>query len=382
MSNARACGEKLRSEKERRSCCFPKKIKGQRAPEESSERSVRFFIDFLAPLPLTSSPFFLSKTKTGLPFFNADMAAAAHYLTSGGMAPTAGGASPSSAAASAGGASWQMAGLPLTAMAFPGKPPAVAAAAAPAASRPLTSLEVAELRAARERAIKAAEGRRATAVQARRAKRAAQAAKEAAAAGVAAAHASAVASPTPASLGVANATATKKKGSSAAAAAAGATTTRATRAAAAKKGGSSSRAASPPSDDDDSAAGDESPRASAPSLQLSLPRATGAPLPSAVAAATAETARVVGEYHSDEELQRALEATTDEKEAKRLKRLLRNRVSAQQARERKRAYVDGLEGRAIVAERRAAELEASVARLEAEAAMLRKVIQNMRASSA
>ena len=381
MSNARACGEKLRSEKERRSCCFPKKIKGQRAPEESSERSVRFFIDFLAPLPLTSSPVFLSQTKTGLPFFNADMAAAAHYLTSGGMAPTAGGASPSSAAASAGGASWQMAGLPLTATAFPGKPPAVAAAAAPAASRPLTSLEVAELRAARERAIKAAEGRRATAVQARRAKRAAQAAKEAAAAGVAAAHASAVASPTPASLGVANATATKKKGSSAAAAAAGATTTRATRAAAAKKGGSS-RAASPPSDDDDSAASDESPRASAPSLQLSLPRATGAPLPSAVAAATAETARVVGEYHSDEELQRALEATTDEKEAKRLKRLLRNRVSAQQARERKRAYVDGLEGRAIVAERRAAELEASVARLEAEAAMLRKVIQNMRASSA
>ena len=380
MSNARACGEKLRSEKERRSCCFPKKIKGQRAPEESSKRSVRFFIDFLAPLPLTSSPFFLSKTKTGLPFFNADMAAAAHYLTSGGMAPTAGGASPSSAAASAGGASWQMAGLPLTATAFPGKRPA--AAAAPAASRPLTSLEVSELRAARERAIKAAEGRRATAVQARRAKRAAQAAKEAAAAGVAAAHASAVASPTPASLGVANATATKKKGSSAAAAAAGATTTRATRAAAAKKGGSSSRAASPPSDDDDSAAGDESPRASAPSLQLSLPRATGAPLPSAVAAATAETARVVGEYHSDEELQRALEATTDEKEAKRLKRLLRNRVSAQQARERKRAYVDGLEGRAIVAERRAAELEASVARLEAEAAMLRKVIQNMRASSA
>ena len=83
----------------------------------------------------------------------------------------------------------------------------------------------------------------------------------------------------------------------------------------------------------------------------------------------------------DEELQRALEATTDEKEAKRLKRLLRNRVSAQQARERKRAYVDGLEGRAITAEKRCSELEASVARLEAEAAMLRKVIQNMRASA-
>ena len=56
-------------------------------------------------------------------------------------------------------------------------------------------------------------------------------------------------------------------------------------------------------------------------------------------------------------------------------------MSAQQARERKRAYVDGLEGRAIVAEKRASELEASVARLEAEAAMLRKVIQNMRASA-
>ena len=137
-------------------------------------------------------------------------------------------------------------------------------------------------------------------------------------------------------------------------------------------------------DDDDN----NTPRASAaaaatattPVVPLPL-RAAGAPLPAAVAAATAETARVVGEYHSDEELQRALEATTDEKEAKRLKRLLRNRVSAQQARERKRAYVDGLEGRAITAEKRCSELEASVARLEAEAAMLRKVIQNMRASA-
>ena len=52
------------------------------------------------------------------------MAAAAHYLTSGGMPATV--ASPSSAGTSS--ASWQMAGLPLTAMmAFPaGKPPAVA----------------------------------------------------------------------------------------------------------------------------------------------------------------------------------------------------------------------------------------------------------------
>ena len=304
------------------------------------------------------------------------MAAAAHYLTSGGVATA--GASPSSAAGNP--ASWQMAGLPLTAMAFPGKLPAVSAAApTTAAARPLNSLEVAELRAARERAIKAAEGRRATAVQARRLTRAALAAKEAASADVDVSAVAAAASTTPASLGVVNATATKKSSKTAAAT----TTTRSTRAAAAKKGGSSSRTASPPSDDTDG--DDETPRAAsdaaaAAAAPLSLPRAAGAPLPSAVAAATAETARVVGEYHSDEELQRALEATTDEKEAKRLKRLLRNRVSAQQARERKRAYVDGLEGRAIVAERRAAELEASVARLEAEAAMLRKVIQNMRSS--
>jgi len=101
------------------------------------------------------------------------MAAAAHYLTTGGaVAP---------GACSSNNPAYAMAGLPLTAMTpfAAGKPFVAAAATAPSATagtRPLTSLELAELRAARERAIKAAEGRRATAVQARRLKRAALAA--------------------------------------------------------------------------------------------------------------------------------------------------------------------------------------------------------------
>ena len=150
-----------------------KKIKGP-ASEQSLGASDFFSFSTLATTTNRKNLLSSKKSLPGLPFFNADMAAAAHYLTNGGMPGATAGSSPSSAAAAAGNnsASWAMAGLPLTAMAFPGKPPAVAASAAnaPAAagsSRPLNPLEVAELRAARERAIKAAEGRRATAVQAR-----------------------------------------------------------------------------------------------------------------------------------------------------------------------------------------------------------------------
>ena len=68
---------------------------------------------------------------------------------------------------------------------------------------------------------------------------------------------------------------------------------------------------------------------------------------------------------------------TDEK---RLKRLLRNRVSAQQARERKKNYVQGLEDRAIVAERAAAELQEQVQTLQRENQMLRQIIKSTRMS--
>ncbi|KAH7365446.1 hypothetical protein KP509_18G028800 [Ceratopteris richardii] len=65
-----------------------------------------------------------------------------------------------------------------------------------------------------------------------------------------------------------------------------------------------------------------------------------------------------------------------EKEHKRMKRLLRNRVSAQQARERKKAYLSDLETRIKELEQRNAELEERVSTLQQENSMLRKIIKN------
>ncbi|KAH7422154.1 hypothetical protein KP509_13G093700 [Ceratopteris richardii] len=65
-----------------------------------------------------------------------------------------------------------------------------------------------------------------------------------------------------------------------------------------------------------------------------------------------------------------------EKEHKRMKRLLRNRVSAQQARERKKAYVSDLEARTKELEQRNAELEEKLSTLQQENAMLRKIIKS------
>lgn len=65
-----------------------------------------------------------------------------------------------------------------------------------------------------------------------------------------------------------------------------------------------------------------------------------------------------------------------DKEHKRLKRLLRNRVSAQQARERKKAYLSDLETRTKELEQRNAELEERVSTLQQENSMLRKVIRS------
>lgn len=67
----------------------------------------------------------------------------------------------------------------------------------------------------------------------------------------------------------------------------------------------------------------------------------------------------------------------DEKERKRLKRLLRNRVSAQQARERKKAYLSSLEQDETEKVSRMAELENRVTQLERENQMLRQVIQTV-----
>lgn len=65
-----------------------------------------------------------------------------------------------------------------------------------------------------------------------------------------------------------------------------------------------------------------------------------------------------------------------EKEHKRMKRLLRNRVSAQQARERKKAYLSDLETRTKELEQRNAELEEKVSTLQQENSMLRKIIKS------
>ncbi|KAG9133459.1 hypothetical protein Leryth_013269 [Lithospermum erythrorhizon] len=65
-----------------------------------------------------------------------------------------------------------------------------------------------------------------------------------------------------------------------------------------------------------------------------------------------------------------------DKENKRLKRLLRNRVSAQQARERKKAYLIDLEGKVKELETKNAELEERLSTLQNENQMLRQILKN------
>ncbi|CAI8612356.1 unnamed protein product [Vicia faba] len=67
-----------------------------------------------------------------------------------------------------------------------------------------------------------------------------------------------------------------------------------------------------------------------------------------------------------------------DKEYRRLKRLLRNRVSAQQARERKKVYVNELESRAKEMEDKNSNLEERISTLINENTMLRKVLMNTR----
>ncbi|KAL2319240.1 hypothetical protein Fmac_028209 [Flemingia macrophylla] len=67
-----------------------------------------------------------------------------------------------------------------------------------------------------------------------------------------------------------------------------------------------------------------------------------------------------------------------DKEHRRLKRLLRNRVSAQQARERKKVYVNDLESKAKELQDKNAILEERISTLTNENTMLRKVLMNAR----
>eukprot|EP00884_Botryococcus_braunii_P008740 jgi/Botrbrau1/17868/Bobra.0845s0001.2 len=79
---------------------------------------------------------------------------------------------------------------------------------------------------------------------------------------------------------------------------------------------------------------------------------------------------------ADEDLEARLAASTSEKESKRLKRLLRNRVSAQQARERKKQFVTNLESKLKDTEQRLMLSEEARKKLERENAMLRNVLKN------
>lgn len=65
-----------------------------------------------------------------------------------------------------------------------------------------------------------------------------------------------------------------------------------------------------------------------------------------------------------------------DKENKRLKRLLRNRVSAQQARERKKAYLNELEVKVKDLEKKNSELEERMSTLQNENQMLRQILKN------
>ncbi|XP_010914801.1 transcription factor HY5-like isoform X4 [Elaeis guineensis] len=67
-----------------------------------------------------------------------------------------------------------------------------------------------------------------------------------------------------------------------------------------------------------------------------------------------------------------------DREYRRLKRLLRNRVSAQQARERKKVYVNDLESRAKELHDKNLKLEEKISTLINENTMLRKVLMNTR----
>ncbi|KAG0491751.1 hypothetical protein HPP92_005149 [Vanilla planifolia] len=74
--------------------------------------------------------------------------------------------------------------------------------------------------------------------------------------------------------------------------------------------------------------------------------------------------------------QRKRGRTTADKEQKRLKRLLRNRVSAQLARERKKAYLNDLEARVKELEDKNSELEERLSTLQNENHMLRQILKN------
>ncbi|KAL8151065.1 hypothetical protein V2J09_020873 [Rumex salicifolius] len=80
-----------------------------------------------------------------------------------------------------------------------------------------------------------------------------------------------------------------------------------------------------------------------------------------------------GAHQASGESQKKRGRSPADKESKRLKRLLRNRVSAQQARERKKAYLVELEARLKDLEKRNFELDERLSTLQNENQMLRQL---------
>lgn len=97
----------------------------------------------------------------------------------------------------------------------------------------------------------------------------------------------------------------------------------------------------------------------------------------------AEAARLEMEEarQGNDEIEHKLSIVEDQKEVKRLKRLLRNRVSAQQARERKKSYVSTIEEKVQEQDQQLAQYKQHVQKLERENGMLRQVIKNIKGSN-
>jgi hypothetical protein len=96
--------------------------------------------------------------------------------------------------------------------------------------------------------------------------------------------------------------------------------------------------------------------------------------------------RLAGGDSSDQEeadggRRRGAALTPEEREAKRLRRLMRNRASAQQARERKRDWMAGIEERASTLESRVADLTSTVNALERTNWTLRSLIKTATSSA-
>eukprot|EP00892_Ulva_mutabilis_P010573 jgi/Ulvmu1/7889/UM004_0120.1 len=82
-----------------------------------------------------------------------------------------------------------------------------------------------------------------------------------------------------------------------------------------------------------------------------------------------------------EMLQKRLKSVTDEKEIKRLKRLLRNRVSAQQARERKKQYINDLEQQLQDKESALVDVKSKLQDVTSDNMTLRRLITTMRGAN-